>query len=102
MRGHAVIATGDLADHQLDGFAVLGAEAAGGQHAVGGEHRLERLGAEGADGGEGVRHLAGGFPDLGVDLGAGAGGGFDRGSMDTGHGDAPVLMDGSDGAYCAV
>ena len=44
MRSHAIVAAGDIADDQLDGFLIAFAQGAGGEHGIGGKHGLERAG----------------------------------------------------------
>jgi hypothetical protein len=82
VRGHAVIATRDFADEQLDGFLVLLAQGTRRQHAIG----LQRGRSVRADGSEGIRHIACRFHNLGVDLGRGAGGGLKGRGGNTGYG----------------
>src|SRR6185437_3762272 len=44
VRGDAVVAAGDTAEHELDGFLIAPGQRARGEHAVGGQDRLESLG----------------------------------------------------------
>jgi len=75
--GHAIVAAGDAADHELDGLLIALGQRARSDHRIGSKHRLERGGTVGGDGREGVRHAADRLLDLGIDLTRRAGVGFE-------------------------
>jgi hypothetical protein len=58
VRSHTVVAAGNTADGQLDGFLVAPAQRARREHGVGRKYGLQRSGSMGADGGKGVRYVA--------------------------------------------
>ena len=89
MRGLAVVAAGDAADDQLDGFLIAFGQRARSEHGIGRKHCLERSGPMSADRGKGVGHTAGRLLDLRIDFGGGASGGLETGNSKTGHDDTP-------------
>jgi len=77
--GDAIVAAAGGADDELDDLLIALGQGAGSERGVGEQDRLQRAGAVGGDGREGVRHATDRLLDLGVNLARRASVGFEIG-----------------------
>ncbi|MNL24767.1 hypothetical protein D3C87_1462160 [compost metagenome] len=93
VRRHTVVATGPLADQQLDGFQVLFAQATGRECRFGIQHCRQKRRIQMTDCCEQIRHGAAcDFLDFGIGNGGCTGGGGNSWNSDTAHGGNPSAV----------